>query len=78
MEPQINQSPTSTSVVAVTMRTALRIASESQKEYISAKYNLAIAKLAMQIQTEEKPTFNKIFISLGSFHLEMAFSQWEK
>ena len=27
----------------------------------------------MQIQAEEKPTLDKIFISLGSFHLEMAF-----
>ena len=42
-------------------------------------YDLAIAKLAMQIQAEEKPTFDKIFISLGSFHLEMAFFlPWEK
>ena len=27
----------------------------------------------MQIQAEEKPTFDKIFIYLGLFHLEMAF-----
>ena len=27
----------------------------------------------MQIQAEEKPTFDKIFIYLGFFHLEMAF-----
>ena len=55
------------------MRRSLRIASEGQKENISVTYDLAIAKLAMQIQAEEKPTFDKIFISLGSFHLEMAF-----
>ena len=55
------------------MRRSLKIASESQKEYISVTYDLAIAKLAMQIQAEEKPAFDKIFISLGSFHLEMAF-----
>ena len=42
-------------------------------------YDLAIAMLAMQIQAEEKPTFGKIFISLESFHLEMAlFSALEK
>ena len=77
--PQINQSPTSTWVVAETMRRSLRIASEGQKENISVMYDLAIAKLAMQIQAEEKPTFDKIFISLGSFHLEMAFFlPWEK
>ena len=74
--PQINLSPTSTSVVAETMRRSLRIAWEGQEENISVTYNLAIA---MQIQAEEKPTFDKIFISRGSFYLEMAFFlPWEK
>ena len=77
--PQINQSPKSTSVVAETVRRSLRIASEGQKENISVTYDLAIAKLAMQIQAEEKPTVNKIFSSLGSFYLEMAFFlSWKK
>ena len=71
--PQINQSPASTSVVAETMRRSLRIASEGQKENISVTYDLAIANLAMQIQAEEKPTSDKIFISLEFFHLEMGF-----
>ena len=80
MLPPTNQPIcTSTSVVAETMRRSVRIASEGQKENISVMYDLAIAKLAMQIQAEEKPTFDKIFISLGSFHLEMAFFlPWEK
>ena len=74
------QSPTSTSAVAETMRRSLRVASEGQKENISVTYDLAIAKLAMHIQAEEKPTFSKIFISLGSFHLGIAFFflPWEK
>ena len=77
--PQINQSHASTSVVAETVRRSLRIASEGQKQNTSVTYDLAIAKLAMQIQAEEKPTVDKIFISLGSFHLEMAFFlSWEK
>ena len=45
--PQINQSPTSTSVVAETMRRSLRIASEGQKENIYVTCDLAVAKLAM-------------------------------
>ena len=61
--PQINQSSTSTSVVAETMRRSLRITSEGQKENTSVTYNLAIAKLAMKIQAEEKPIFDKSFIS---------------
>ena len=45
--PQINQSPTSTSVVAETMIRSFRIASEGQKENTFLTYSLAIAKLAM-------------------------------
>ena len=61
------------------MKRSLRIASKAQKENVSVMYDLAIAKLAMQIQAEEKPTVDKIFIALGSFHLEMAFFlSWEK
>ena len=61
--PQINQSLTSTSVVSETMSRSLKIPLESQKENIFVTYNLAIEKLALQIQAEEKPTFDKIFIS---------------
>ena len=42
--PQINQSPTSTSVVAEAMRRSFKIASESQKENITVAYDFAIAK----------------------------------
>ena len=59
--------------MAETIRRSLRIASEGQKENISVTYDHAIAKLTMQIQAEEKPTFDKIFTSLGSFHLEITF-----
>ncbi|CAB4037633.1 Hypothetical predicted protein [Paramuricea clavata] len=53
--PQINQSPTPTAVVAETMRHAQGIANESKKESISVTYDLAIAKVAMQIQAKESP-----------------------
>ena len=68
-----NATPTSTSLVAETIRRSLRIASDGQNENISVTYDLAIAKLAMQIQAEGKTTFDKIFISLRSFHPEMTF-----
>ena len=35
-------------------------------------YDLAIAKMAYLIQSEEKPKFENIFIALGAFHLGMA------
>lgn len=71
--PPINESPTSVSVVAHTLKLAQNIASECQQQYISVTYDLAIAKLAMQIQSEERPKYNNVFIQLGAFHIQMAF-----
>ena len=70
--PQINHSPTSSSVVKKTMEIALKIAKECQKKEIAVTYDLAIAKVAMQIQAEEAPMFDKLFINLGAFHIELA------
>ena len=70
--PQINESPTSNSVVIETMRRSLEIAKECKRESIAVTYDLAIAKIALQIQFEERPTFDNLFIHLGSFHIEMA------
>ena len=71
--PQINLSPTSNTVVVETLKRSLSIANECGRKTIAVTYDLAIAKLALQIQHEEKPTFDRVFIALGSFHIEMAF-----
>ena len=61
------------------MRRSLCIASESGKQSIAVTYDLAIAKLAMQIQAEEQPAFDNVFVALGSFHIELAlFSAFGK
>ena len=65
--PQINESPTSNAVVVETLQRSLRLASECGKSEIAVTYDLAIAKVAMQ-----KPKFDKIFVAMGSFHIEMA------
>ena len=70
--PQINQSPTSYAVVKETMDRALCVAEECGKESVVVTYDLAIAKMALQIQEEEEPTYDRIFIALGIFHLELA------
>jgi hypothetical protein len=70
--PQINQSPTSTAAAAEKMGRAQGIVNESKKESISVTYDLAIAKVAMQIQAEESPKFDNVFVALGAFHIEMA------
>lgn len=36
-------------------------------------YDLAIAKVALQIQASEKPKFDNLFIHLESFHIMLAF-----
>ena len=69
--PQINESPTSHAVVAETMRRSKCIANENGKDSIAVTYDLAIAKIAMQIQAEDSPKYDMLFISLGSFHIEM-------
>ena len=36
-------------------------------------YDLAIGKIATQLQAEEKPTYDNVFIHLGPFHITCAF-----
>jgi uncharacterized protein YaiI (UPF0178 family) len=58
--PQINLSPTSTVVVKETMKRAQKMATESGKNEIAVTYDLAIAKMALEIQNEEASTFNNV------------------
>lgn len=73
--PQINSSPTSYSVVRETLIQASKIAVECHQAEIICTYDLAIAKMAKQIQVSESPSprFDHIFINLGGFHLQLAF-----
>ena len=66
-------SPTSNTVVLQTMKVEQSIAKEILKPEISFTYDLALTKLAMQIQAEESPNFDNLFDFLGQFHSEMAF-----
>ena len=69
----MNRSPTSTSVVAETLKRSQKVAEECSKYNISVTYDLAIAKVAMILQAEEKPTYDNVFIHLGFFHITCAF-----
>lgn len=69
----INESPTSLAVVQETLNIAKEVAKNCNQQQIIATYDLAIAKLAMQIQHTKKPEFDDIFINLGAFHTQMAF-----
>lgn len=70
---QIDQSPTSLSVVAETLRICQKVARECKQSVISVTYDLAIAKMAYTIQATEAPTYDNVFIQLGSFHIELSF-----
>ncbi|KAE9521357.1 hypothetical protein AGLY_018237 [Aphis glycines] len=69
----INMSPTNTTVIYETMVQAQKIANECNQNFMSVAYDLAIAKVALQIQTTEQPKFDNLFINLGAFHIMMAY-----
>ncbi|GBP62836.1 hypothetical protein EVAR_44691_1 [Eumeta japonica] len=69
----INLSPTNTSVVLETMEQSLKICEEVKQSSIQVTYDLAIAKVALQIQATEAPKFDKLFIHLGPFHIMMSY-----
>lgn len=52
----------------MTLIMANEIAKKCGQEKNLVIYDLAIAKMAMQIQEKEKPKFENIFINLGAFH----------
>ena len=68
---QMNQSPTSIAVVGETLKRALAFANQSERDSIAVTYDLAIAKIAMQLQAEESQKFGKVFVAMGSFHMEL-------
>ena len=55
------------------MNIAQRIAKYTERDEISVMYDLAITKLAMQIQAAESPLYDNVFVLMGAFHREMAF-----
>ena len=55
------------------MKKWLKTSSECGKQNIAVSYDLALAKLAFQIQVEESREFDNIFVVLGSFHIELAY-----
>lgn len=68
----INDSPTNKSVVRHTMKQALQIKDEVKQPEIVFSFDLAIYKVARQIQSTDKPDSDKIFFNSGKFHLDMA------
>lgn len=69
----INASPTSTWVVIETLKQSQKVAEECDETCMQITYDLAIAKVALQLQCMEKPRFDTLFIHVGTFHVMVAF-----
>ncbi|CAH1114941.1 unnamed protein product [Psylliodes chrysocephalus] len=71
--PSINSSPTFYNIVYETLAIVKEVADQCHQDQIIVTYDLAIAKMAMHIQSVENPKFNGLFINLGGFHMQLAF-----
>lgn len=56
-----------------TLEISLAIEDEIGQDHIEVEYDLAIAKIAFQLQYVLRPKLDKIFIRVGLFHGELAF-----
>ena len=65
--------PTRLDVVRETMSRSQKVASECGDKYAVVTYDLAIAKPALQIQAQESPLFDNVFVCFGAFHIFMTF-----
>lgn len=65
--------PTRYDVVKETLRRSQKVSKECNENYAIVTYDLAVAKIAKQIQNEESPTFDDVFVMFGSFHIELSF-----
>ncbi|GFW57469.1 hypothetical protein TNCV_543791 [Trichonephila clavipes] len=60
------------SVVLETMKQSKKMCEEVKQSSIQVTYDLAIAKVALQIQATKKSDFDNLFIHSGAFHIMMA------
>ncbi|CAH2103948.1 unnamed protein product [Euphydryas editha] len=61
----INESPTNKSVVLETMKQSQKICKEVNQSSIQVTYDLAIAKVALEMQATYKPDLDNLFIHLA-------------
>ena len=50
----------------------MAFANQSERDSIAVTYDLAIAKITMQLQAEESPKYDNVFVAMGSFHMELS------
>ena len=69
----MNLPPTRNDVVAKTMWVSQKVATECGEQYALVYYDLAIAEPALQIQAQDSPKYDNVFVCFGPFHIQMAF-----
>ena len=65
--------PTRLDVAAETLQIAQSVAAECDEPYALVNYDLAIAKPALQMQANESPKHDNVFVCFGAFHIQMAY-----
>ena len=55
------------------MKHSIDIANTVKQRQAFVTYNLAIAKIAKKMQSEESPVYDNLFIIFGTFHIELPF-----
>lgn len=70
--PTINMSSTSEAVVKKTLEMSQSLAKECDQQNIIVTYDLAIASKAYKIQADLFPAFHNVFVSLGTFHIQLS------
>ena len=65
--------PTRLDVVTKILDISRRVSDECGDEYSMVHADLAVAKLAMQIQAQEAPKYDKSFINFGAFHITLTY-----
>ena len=73
----IQAPPTRIDVVRETMERSLDVARECGDSFGLMSYNLVIAKIAKQLQREESPSFDDLFIMFGACHTQLAVKQYQ-
>ena len=61
--------PTRTDVVKETMKRSQAVSKDCGQQFTVVTYDLAIAKVAKQLQSTEAPEFDDMFIMFGAFHI---------
>ena len=61
--------PNRVDVVRETLKRSQAVSRECRQMYTIVTYDLAIAKIAKQIQSEDFPQFDDVYIMFGAFHI---------